>query len=326
MTDTIGGLLNIGFEGTALPREIKALIRGARLGGITLFSRNFQSRRQLMELTQSIRRAAGRRHIMICIDQEGGRVQRLRDGFTLIPAARALGEKVVAAGHEKPLIAIAKQTGRELKEVGINTNFAPVLDVDTQPANPIIGDRSFGTDPALVARCGVAVIKGLRSAGILACGKHFPGHGDTTLDSHLTLPHVTTPRDLLWRRELVPFVAAVRAGLKLVMTAHVVYDRVDPRHPATLSPFIIRWLRDRLRFTGLILTDDLNMKGISQRWSLVPAIESGLMAGIDQFLICRPQAGEIEQVIIDLEKKGARSPRLRKAMRQAAQRASRLRP
>ena len=322
----IGSLLNIGFEGTELPRAVAGLIRNRHLGGITLFTRNFASRRQLILLTRAIRRAADGRPIFICVDQEGGRVQRFREGFTAIPSARSLGEMAGREPAAQSIFKLGRRIGKELAAVGINTNFSPVLDVDTGPVNPIIGDRSFGSDPGLVGRCGVELIRGLAAASVIACGKHFPGHGDTSEDSHLTLPHVVTPRAVMLQRELAPFRAAIKAGLRLVMTAHVVYERVDEKYPATLSSVLInKWLKGTLGFKGLVLSDDLNMKGISERWSLGDAIERGVIAGVDQFLICRPQSGEIESLIVDLEKRMARRPVLRKKMVTTASKVTRFR-
>lgn len=274
-------LLTVGFHGKALTPELERLLaRG--VGGVILFSRNVGSPREVLELTRSITHAAGR-PLLVSIDQEGGKVARLREGFSKLPAFRALGE----TGDPTLAREYGGLIGRELAAVGIHLDFAPVLDVDTNPENPVIGERSLGSDAALVAELGVAFAAGLGDAGVAACGKHFPGHGDTRTDSHLELPHLTHSLSRLERVELVPFAAAVAAGIPAIMTAHVVFDALDPHRPATMSPAVLRaLLRERLGYRGVVFSDDLEMQAIAKHFAIEDVMVEGLAAGVDSFLAC----------------------------------------
>jgi beta-N-acetylhexosaminidase len=220
---------------------------------------------------------------VLAVDQEGGRVARLRgEPFTALPPMRELG----VLGD----VALCERVGRllayELRAVGFDWDFAPVVDVDTNPANPVIGDRSFHPDPARVAELGVALGRGLEAGGVASCAKHFPGHGDTTQDSHITLPRL--PHDLARLRaiELVPFHAYATANLASVMTAHVLFDAVDPCAPATMSRTAVSVLRGELGFDGVVIADDFEMKAIVDRFDLGEAAVHGALAGLDAFLVC----------------------------------------
>jgi beta-N-acetylhexosaminidase len=210
-------------------------------------------------------------------------VARLREGFTPLPPMRAVG----AVGSA----ALAKQLGgviaRELRAVGFDMNYAPVLDVDTNPRNPVIGVRSFGTTPELVSQLGVALAEGLQEAGVAACGKHFPGHGDTDQDSHLALPRLPHDLERLERVELAPFAAAARAGVAALMTAHVIFEPVDAAFPATMSRGVIAGiLRQKLGYDGLVISDDLEMRAIRDHFGVEEGMVLGLGAGVDHFLCC----------------------------------------
>jgi beta-N-acetylhexosaminidase len=205
---------------------------------------------------------------------------------------------------------LAKQIGavlaRELRAVNIDLNFAPTIDVDTNPNNPVIADRSFSPSPELVSALGCALIQGLQSNGVAACGKHFPGHGDTSTDSHLELPLVEHPPDRLDAVEMVPFRAAVAAGVACIMTAHVLVPSLDEERPATLSPAVINgWLKEKLGYTGIVLSDDLGMKAISASLGLGEAMVQSLAAGCDAALLCNEpaeaQVGALEAVIHAVE-------------------------
>ena len=275
-------LFVIGFDGLVLPGPVAALLaRG--LAGVALFARNLGDRPQVTALCRAVRdAAAGLPPPLIAIDQEGGRVQRLRRLSPLLPPMREVGAEGPGAVR-----AAGRTLGLDLRSLGINCDFAPVLDVDSNPRNPIIGDRAFSSDPAVVAACGVALIEGLEGEGVLACGKHFPGHGDASADSHLELPVLDVDAETMARREFVPFAAAVRAGLRLVMTAHCLFPALDPDHPATLSRTVLQgWLRGRAGFDGCVVTDDLGMKAISERYAPDEVLTRGLDAGIELFLHC----------------------------------------
>jgi beta-N-acetylhexosaminidase len=254
----------------------------AGVRSVILFAQNFRDASQLRELTRSIRQAAGA-PVLVSVDQEGGRVQRFRgEGFPDLPSARR-----AAAGGEEAVRRSAVTAARCLRAAGIHMNLAPVLDVDSNPANPVIGERAFGSDPDQVASCGVAYAKTLQAEGVAACGKHFPGHGDTSVDSHLDLPHLPHAMERLERVELVPFRAAVGAGIASLMTAHVLFDSIDPQVPATLSRRVVTGLlRERLGFEGLVFTDDFEMQAIADRHEMGEAAVQAIEAGCDLILAC----------------------------------------
>lgn len=216
---------------------------------------------------------------------------RLGDPFTQFPPAAAIGR----TGDVDLAYAVGRAMATELASVGIDLDFAPVLDVHSNPANPIIGDRAFGSEPAVVSAMGIALMRGLHAGGLIACGKHFPGHGDTATDSHLELPVVQRSRTDLERVELAPFRAAIRAGLELLMTAHVVYPALDPRQPATLSrAILVDLLRGEMGFTGVVASDDLDMRAIAAHHNVGAAAVATLQAGADVLLICQ----ELEHAVV----------------------------
>ncbi len=227
---------------------------------------------------------------------------RLGEPFTQLPPAADIGR----TGDASLAYRIGCAMAEELASVGIDVNFAPVLDVHSNPANPVIGDRAFGSDPALVSGLGVAMLRGLRDGGVIPCGKHFPGHGDTQTDSHLELPVVRRSRDELQRTELPPFRAAIAAGVPMLITAHVLYPALDPDQPATLSrPILTDLLRHALGFDGVIASDDLEMRAIAGRQDIGAAAVATLRAGADALLVCQDLrraehiAAAIEQAIRD---------------------------
>jgi beta-N-acetylhexosaminidase len=279
-----GQLLFAGFEGTRLPADLAALVGAGRVGGVVLFTRNVESPAQLRALADELHaRAPADAPLTLAIDQEGGRVQRLRTPWTEWPPMRRLGERGAPAETE----ALAGALGRELADLRIDLDFAPVVDVDTNPRNPVIGDRSFSREPVEVARHAVAFVRALQAQGVAACAKHFPGHGDTSLDSHHDLPRVEHDLDRLGRVELPPFQAVAAAGVASMMTAHVSLPRLDPRVPATLSPHVLALLRDELRYDGLLFSDDLEMRAIADRFEPAGAACAALAAGVDALLVCR---------------------------------------
>lgn len=273
--------LCVGFDGPTVPDALADLLRrGVR--SVVLFSRNYESPGQVRDLCRAIR-ALTDESITIAVDHEGGRVQRFREGFTPIPSMREVGERDDPAYAES----IGRTIGRELRAVGIDMNFAPVLDIDTNPDNPVIGERSFGRDPERVAELGAAFIRGMQSEGVAACAKHFPGHGDTSVDSHFELP--TVPHDLerLRQIELIPFKRAIEAGVAAIMTAHIMLPAIDPDRPATLSRRIVTGLlREELGFEGTIFADDLEMHAIAKRWGIAEAAEMAIEAGCDVAPVC----------------------------------------
>ncbi|MCA9652472.1 MAG: beta-N-acetylhexosaminidase [Myxococcales bacterium] len=293
-----GQLLFAGFEGTELPPELAASIGQGRVGGVILFSRNIESVAQLRRLMGALHHAAPPgAPLLVAIDQEGGRVQRLRDPWTEWPPMRRLGDR----DEPERTRALASALARELADLRIHLDLAPIVDVDTNPANPVIGDRSFGREPARVIRHAVAVIEALQEAGVAACAKHFPGHGDTDLDSHLALPRLAHDLDRLREVELPPFAAAAAAGVASVMTAHVVFEAIDRKRPATLSPEVMALLREEIGFGGVIFSDDLEMKAVADHYSPAALVQGALEAGVDALLVCR-DAGLREEVLARLER------------------------
>ncbi|MCX7568819.1 beta-N-acetylhexosaminidase [Tumebacillus sp. DT12] len=280
----IGQTMMFGFHGTEPSPEIERLIREHHVGGVILFARNIGGPDDVLKLTvalQKIAYEAGHAHpLFISIDQENGIVRRLGAGTTLLPGNMAVG----ATGSPDNARAVARATGRELKALGINYNLAPVLDVNNNPSNPVIGVRSYGEDPHFVADCGVEAIKGLQEAGVPACGKHFPGHGDTSKDSHLTLPTIPHDRKRLFEVEMVPFLKAIAHGVDSIMIAHVCFPEIEPdvTKSATLSKRVVTdLLRGELGYKGLITTDCMEMHAISKTIGTVEGVCQAFQAGID---------------------------------------------
>jgi len=275
-----GQVLIAGFPGGEPPAAIRAALAADALGGVVLFRRNIEGPRQLAELLRRLLRdAAGAP--LVAIDQEGGRVQRLRAPVLELPPMRALGRR----GDPALTREAARLLGRQLRALGLSMNFAPVLDVDSNPANPVIGDRSFSSDPAVVIEQGLAFAAGLADAGVLACGKHFPGHGDTDLDSHLALPTLRHGRERLDAVELAPFRRA--QTIPALMTAHVVFETLDPTVPATLSRRVVHeLLREELGYGGVVISDDLEMKAVRDRWGVLEGGVRAIEAGCDMLLVC----------------------------------------
>lgn len=257
---------------------------------MVLFRRNVESVRQLAALTADLHALPA--HPLVAIDHEGGRVQRLGEPFTRFPPAAALGR----SGDADLAYAVGRALALELAAVGIDLDFAPVLDVDSNPANLVIGDRALGSVPEVVASLGVALMRGLRDGGVIPCGKHFPGHGDTAVDSHHDLPMVGRSRSDLERVELVPFRAAVSADIPMIMSAHVIYPALDPINPATVSRAILTdLLRGELGFRGVIASDDLEMRAITGHQDIAAAAVASLAAGADMLLVCESlmRAGDV---------------------------------
>jgi len=279
----LGALFMVGFEGLAPSAEVTRFIRQNGIGGVILFSRNIEGPAQCADLTARLRALLPDAPLLMGIDQEGGRVARLSSPFTVFPPAREFGQR----DQTEWTYRCAQACARELAAVGINLNFAPVLDVDTNPANPVIGDRAFGATPAQVIRHALQVISGLQDSGVAACGKHFPGHGDTATDSHKALPYVDHAPARLDAIELPPFIAAAQAGVAAIMTAHVLYRQWDDQWPASLSEKIVAGLlRGRLGFDGVVMTDDLEMRGVTDGFSVAEAAVRALEVGSDMVLVC----------------------------------------
>jgi beta-N-acetylhexosaminidase len=282
-----GQLLSVGFDGTEAPDELLRRIADSDVGGVMLFRPNIASPAQVAALVTRLREAspAGAPALLVSVDQEGGLVQRLRAPLTEWPDMLSVGGADDATLTER----VGRAVGDELAALGFGWDFAPVLDVHTNPANPVIGNRAFGTTPEAVATQALAFWRGLRAAGLVGCGKHFPGHGDTRTDSHHELPVVDHDVARLRRIELAPFAAAAAAGMEAFMTAHVVYPALDAERPATLSRAILTdLLRGQLGFRGVVVSDDLGMKAVADRYPIEELAVASVRAGADHLLVREP--------------------------------------
>jgi beta-N-acetylhexosaminidase len=284
----IGQLLIGSLPATTITPELRSLAREFGLGGVIWFSRNIEAPEQIAELSYEVQQLATDLPLWVSVDQEGGRVARLRAPFTEWPPMAAIGR----SGDVTLATRFAAALAAELKAVGVTLDYAPVLDIHTNPKNPVIGDRALSEKADEVARYGAAIIRGLQDNGVAACGKHFPGHGDTAVDSHLDLPIVEHPPDRIRRVEFVPFKEAIAAGVAFMMTAHVLVPSLDEDVPATLSRRIVHGLlREELGYQGVILSDDLEMKAVARTWEVAESAVLAIGAGCDGVLIC---SGNVE--------------------------------
>jgi len=298
----LGQLIVAGFAGDTIPQELRSLAHEFDLGGVILFDRNIDAPGQIAELAYDARNLSRETPVWVSVDQEGGRVARLRAPFTEWPPMTTLG-----LSQDLGLaVRFGRALAAELRAVGVTLDYAPVLDVDTNSENPVIGDRALSDCTDDVARFGTAIVDALQGQGIAACGKHFPGHGDTTVDSHDDLPVVDQPQERLREVELMPFRAAIASGVAAILTAHVVYPAFDADLPATMSPTIIgKVLRDELGFEGIVATDDLEMGAIARHYEFGAATVCSIRAGCDMVLLCGAdtarQVAAIEALIYALE-------------------------
>ncbi|MET3698298.1 beta-N-acetylhexosaminidase [Bacillus oleivorans] len=284
----VGQLMVFGFKGKTASPEIKKLIREHHVGGVILFGRNIGTPEEVLKLTTELQREAknaGHSHpLLICIDQENGVVRRLGEGTTIFPGAMLLG----ATDHPENAYAIGALTGRELKALGINWNLAPVLDVNNNPDNPVIGVRSFGESPEKVSLFGQQAMKGMQDAGVITTLKHFPGHGDTNVDSHLDLPVISHSMERLEKVELKPFADCINHGADTVMSAHVYFPAIESAEnvPATLSKKVIKGLlREKLGFNGVVTTDCMEMNAISETIGTARGGVEAIKAGVDLIMV-----------------------------------------
>jgi beta-N-acetylhexosaminidase len=312
-----GPLFMVGIPGPRVDGAVREMVRELRVGGIILFARNLGGPQEVWELTRDLQedaRRAGDLPLLIAVDQEGGTVQRLKEPFTLIPPARELG----STSSPREVAALARTVAQELALVGINLNLAPVLDVARQPACPQWG-RSYSSDPEQVAVFGAAAIRGFLAGGVLPAAKHFPGLGDTLVDSHQVLPGAQDP-DPERTLDLLPFRRAVAAGVPVIMTAHLQVPAWEVS-TATLSPVALKdWLRRRLGFSGVIVTDDLEMGAVAGAAAAPEAAHQACRAGADLLLICtRGEAAWEAAALL------ARDPALQPALADSRRRLQRLR-
>jgi beta-N-acetylhexosaminidase len=314
--DIANRVIIAGFEGNTIPNYLLKSAKEGTLGGVIIFKRNVENAAQVSAIVKELRLVTPEwKKPIVSVDQEGGRVLRLGNPLTPIPSARRFGQK-----NDPKLTEITGQLiGRELRSVGFTLNFAPVLDVDTNPDSPVIGDRSYGETPLQVIRHGLAFARGLKDGGLIPCAKHFPGHGDATVDSHRSLPQVDYDMARLRRIELEPFHAWSRTGLGPIMTAHVVFSAIDPNNPATTSrSVLVNELRKTIRFKGAILSDDLEMGAIAEVGGPEAMAVKAIRAGVNGLLVCRNQT-VIESVRDALAREAAMDPAFAQALVNAAQ-------
>lgn len=283
LEDQVGQLLVVHFAGDTANDSAKKLVQDVGVGGIVYyaFANGCTSHKQLAEISSDLQ-AMAKIPLLIGIDQEGGRIAHLKDGFAQFPGNGALGK----IGSESAAYLTGRAIGQDLYDCGITVNFAPVIDVNSNPKNPIIGNRSFGDTPEVVGKLGRAMIKGFHDSGVHACVKHFPGHGDVVVDSHLALPVVSKSRKELDTTELAPF-AQLLPEVSMVMSAHILFPQVDPMHCSSVSSvWMKRVLRTDLKFTGIAITDSLQMKGVlAQTGSIEEAAIQAFEAGNDMILL-----------------------------------------
>ena len=311
----VGQLITVGFGGSVVPVELRTLAREFDVGGVILFARNIEAPEQVAELAYDAHTLGRDWPPWVGVDQEGGRVARLRSPFTEWPPMTTLGR----SGDETLAERFATALAAELTAVGITLDFAPVLDVHTNLRNPVIGDRALSERADQVARLGTVIIRTLQANGVAACGKHFPGHGDTSADSHVELPVIDHAPDRLHAIELVPFRAAIASGVAALMTAHVLIPALDAQHPATLARAVVHdLLRTELGYDGIVATDDLEMCAITHRQPIETAAVGALQAGCDLLLLGGDdhdrQAAVLEALIHAVEVDPLLAPRVEDAI------------
>ncbi|MCM3628282.1 beta-N-acetylhexosaminidase [Paenibacillus glycanilyticus] len=315
LTEKIGQMVLVGMDGTEVQPDISSLIKESRVGGIILYGDNIKTASQTSKLVNSLKRinrdAGGKLPLLLSTDQEGGRVSRLPKEITAFPASKSVGH----TNDPKYAYNVGAALGEAIKAIGLNTDFAPVLDINTNPKNPVIGDRSFGTTAKLVSSMGVQEMLGIKSQGIIPVVKHFPGHGDTSVDSHLGLPIVNHDLKRLRAIEFVPFQSAIKEGAPVVMVAHILMTKLDPNTPASMSRTVIqKLLRGELKFNGVVITDDMTMGAVGKVKAIGPASVQSVLAGADiilvghdlkqqqsvvQALTTAAKSGKIPQSVID---------------------------
>jgi beta-N-acetylhexosaminidase len=285
LNEKIGQMVMVGLDGYAIDDSARMMIESYYVGGFVLFGHNIKSSEQLLNLINSLKKSNSKNKtpLFLSVDEEGGRVSRMHDEFKKLPANKTIA-KVNSVEFSYKIGSILAE---EVKSFGFNMNFAPVLDINSNPQNPVIGDRSFGSDEKIVSELGVQTMKGIQAGGVISVIKHFPGHGDTSIDSHVNLPFLDNDMDRLKSFELVPFKGAIQNQADAVMVAHILLNKIDPQNPASISKIIITdLLRKQLNFNGLIITDDMTMGAIVKNYDIGDASVKSINAGSDIVLVC----------------------------------------
>ncbi|HEY8279062.1 MAG TPA: beta-N-acetylhexosaminidase [Bdellovibrionota bacterium] len=281
----------VGLPGTELARPSQEFLEEYRPGGVIYFGHNYETPALMAEMSESIQDTRDRSRnlpLFVSIDHEGGRVFRFRKPFTHFPESAQLGE----IASPKLAFLVAEVMANELKAVGINLNYHPICDIHTRPSNPVIGKRAFSSDEDVVSRMASAMVRGFIAKRMVACVKHFPGHGDTTVDSHVDLPKVDVSWDVLMKRELRPFVKVIKSRVDMIMTAHILNNALDPLYPATLSySTVTNGLRKDLRYNKLIISDDMTMDAVAKNFGEEDMIALAINAGVDILLYKTEEKG-----------------------------------
>lgn len=293
--EKIAQMMFIGLQGTSLSNEEAELIRNEKVGGVILLGGNIQNETQLLQYMKNIKQANKTNHtpLMLGVDEEGGRVSRIPDSIANFPSSQYIG----AHGSPSTSREIGQLLAQKVKAFGFNVNFAPVLDIHNNPQNNVIGDRSFGTTPNIVSEFGIATMNGIKSEGVIPVVKHFPGHGNTSVDSHVSLPNVDKSIEDIKEEEIIPFQKAFNEGADMVMVAHILYSAFDQEYPATLSKRIITdFLREEMEFEGVVITDDMSMGAITQNYGMEEAAVLSIRAGTDMFMLTSSGEGNYDRV------------------------------
>ncbi|OMD52561.1 glycoside hydrolase family 3 [Paenibacillus borealis] len=291
LEEKIGQMLLVGIDGTTLDAQAKRMIAEDKIGGIILYKDNISNLKGMVSLINDLKKSNAENPVplFMSVDQEGGKVSRMPDEYATIPSNGSVG----AADNSGAAGTMGKLLARELLSAGFNMDFAPVLDINSNPDNPVIGDRSFGNTADLVSRLGIAEMKGIASEGVVPVVKHFPGHGDTSVDSHLELPVVNKTAAQLAKLEWQPFEAAIQENADAVMVAHILFPELDSDKPASLSRAIIgKLLREEMGFQGVVITDDLTMGAITEHYTLAAAAVDTVQAGSDILLVAHEYGNE----------------------------------
>jgi beta-N-acetylhexosaminidase len=285
MEEKIGQLVIVGLDGYEVDDYAKQLIEKYHVGGFVLFKHNIKDARQMLALLNSLKQvnSINKIPLFLSIDEEGGKVSRMPEEFIKIPSSKRIGQ----INNTQLAYQVGNIFGKELKAFGLNMDFGPVLDINSNPKNPVIGDRSFGTDASIVSKLGVQMMKGIQAQNIISVVKHFPGHGDTSVDSHIGLPMVNTDMERLNSFELVPFNEAIKNKVDAIMIAHILLEKIDPDNPASFSKTIITdILRKHMKFDGIVITDDMTMGAVVNNYDIGESAVKSIIAGSDIVLIC----------------------------------------
>lgn len=299
--EKIGQLIIVGKEGLEINEDDIYQMEVNKVGGFIFFSRNIDNESQVLNMLNGLKEnnSSNKIPLFLSIDEEGGRVSRLSKIYKKLPTPKKLGE----VNNKELSIEYGKILGLSLKELGFNLDFAPVLDINSNPKNPVIGDRSFGNTAHKVVNNGLSVMEGIHSQGIISSVKHFPGHGDTSVDSHLDLPRIDKSLDELESLELVPFREAINKNADMIMVAHILFPQLDEEFPASMSDKIINGLlRSKLNYNGVIVSDDMTMGAITQNYSIEEGVVKFLKGGGDIALVCHGK--DNPSIVIDAIKKG----------------------